>query len=279
MPTAYLDNRTITVVDGSTSPMTANIPTEAVDGTKLFIVCFNESDRNVGTIVFANGNATGLEAQGSAALKQHITMYVIDSDDVAAGTFSVPTSGAGTHVIVVHTFGDVNFASVTDFASFNTLTHNMFGPNESDSGDTDEKLWIDVHSAGKSGSFVPQDNTFDFTAAGHYLDDGDSLAGMAFYIGWQMNSEQKRGRIQSDGAWSAYHLYASNSTICQYRVYFDTQDDANWPIVEEEEEETPTPEVSSGASDADMGVSRSSGAARRRIVDPDDPRRKYNLPY
>ncbi len=34
-----------------------------------------------------------------------------------------------------------------------------------------------------------------------------------------------------------------------------------------------------GASAADLGVSRSSGAARRRIVDLDDPRRKYRLPY
>ena len=227
---ASLAFRTITV-DSHATTLTGNIPSEAAAGTKLFIAVTNESDRNVSAMTFDAGSATLLETSGASVLKLAIGVYEIDAADVTAGTFTVTTSGTGNHSIIVHAIGDVDIAAFTDFVLTNANQFHMHGPTQSDSGDTDQKLWVDVHCAGKSGSFVAQANTYDYTDTGHYLDDGVSISGMAFYLGWRLDISQTRGRIGPEPPYSAYHEMASNSTMIGYRVFFDTQDDANWPIV------------------------------------------------
>ncbi len=393
-------NRIITLhtAAGSES-FDANLPPEAIDGTKVLIFVINNSDRAVTTIAFDAGNATVMESASSTPLKLFVAHHTINAADVAAGTCSVSTPGAGAHAVIIHNFGDISTATFGDTLRIESSTFHMHGPNPQDSGDTDEKLWIDIHTANKAGSFVVQAGGYDDTDPGQYLDDGVSLSGVAFYVGWEKNIEQWRDRTQADGhsTWSAYHLMDGNSDMIGYRVFFDTQDDANWPIpgtavstgtlsteagvvaggqtiiltvtddtfvatvgadnsittaliagidaaqveaggwdaivrplitfadvvrtsdtvvtitlpaaplyaITADELVTATiPAVAltaaaeivatspltitddpllgnagGGASAADLGVSRSSGAARRRIVDLDDPRRKYRLPY
>ena len=92
---------------------------------------------------------------------------------------------------------------------------------------------------------------------------GDQTTGQAIRIGSNPFNEDWVGRIYAVAVWRAALTDAEMLTA--HNILNDR-----------------TPEAaSSGASAADLGLKhpRSSGAARRRIVDLDDPRRKYRLPY
>lgn len=196
-----------------------------------------------------------------------IVRRVIDGTEGA--TFNVLFNSSTAAEAYATVVTDVDFAAQGSLVYSGEAKPRMYLPLTEDSLTTDEKLWVFFgwHTDGAATMTPVAGNMVNWS------DYAEDKADDWLFFASQVTSVQS---LVGSGDFPYWNSSGGFENLMAVAIYWDTTEPPP-------PEPDPEPEVpaSSGASDADLGVrrSRSSGAARRRIIDPDDRRRKYPLGY